>query len=393
MKKIALALENFNRFSGGAETYAVQLAETLEREGWQVHLIGYYWDGAPRGVIFHKIPRLSKLVPPSLRILHFAIKHRALVRKLDLDIVLGFGNTIEMNVYQSHGGVHSVSNLRKIRAETSPLVRFIKTILTFISPKSLARRWIESAPFREKPMPDIIAISDMVRNDICKQYNLKKSEIQLVYNGVNLKRFSRLVESGAGDNFRSALGFSREVLFLFMAYDFRKKGVRYLIEGAARLLDQVGPGKFGVIIVGSSPSPALRRLIRTLRLESTIVFEGSTKEPEKYYNACDVFVLPTFYDACSLVVFEAMACGLPAITTIDNGASGIITDGVDGVILDDPRCLETMATAMERFLDHNFLGNASIAARSTASQYSIEANHAQVLAIFDAIVERDSRSE
>ena len=78
-----------------------------------------------------------------------------------------------------------------------------------------------------------------------------------------------------------------------MAYDFRKKGVRYLIEAAAKLKDGVGEGKFGVVVVGSSPSPALRRLIRNLRLETTLVFRGPTK-PKRYSGACDVFVLPTF---------------------------------------------------------------------------------------------------
>jgi UDP-glucose:(heptosyl)LPS alpha-1,3-glucosyltransferase len=392
MKKIALSLEKFSRFSGGAESYAVELAETLQNNGWEVHLIGQSWDGNPPGAVFHQIPRAPKLVPPSLRILHFALSHRALVRKLDMDVVVGFGNTIEMNVYQSHGGVHFTSSLRKIRAERNPLVRLVKTILTFVSPKSLARAWIESAPFRKNPMPAIIAISDMVRNDMCKRYHLETSQIHLIYNGVNLHRFAGRLGRKQIQDFRSALGFSHEVLFLFMAYDFRKKGVRYLIQAAAKLKDSVGEGKFGVVVVGSTPSPALRRLIRNLRLETTLVFRGPTKDPEHYYEACDVFVLPTFYDACSLVVLEAMACGLPAITTVDNGASGVVTDRVDGSVLDDPRDVETMAVSMKRFLDPGFLREASLAAQNTASQYSIEANHARMLAIFEAIAKRDDAS-
>lgn len=385
MKQIALALENFSRFSGGAESYAVELADTLKRNGWHVHLIGHSWDGSPEGVIFHKIPKLSKLFPPFLRILYFALKHRTIVKKLDLNVIVGFGNTIEMNVYQSHGGVHFVSSLRKIRAETSRFVRFVKTVLTFITPKSLARSWIESAPFRKSPMPTVIAISDMVRNDICQRYHLKKDQIHLIYNGVNLRRFAGILEAERRASIRGALGFSQETLFLFMAYDFRKKGVRYLIEAAAKLKEAVGPEKFGVVIVGSRPSPALQRLVQKLNLESTVIFNGPTKEPEKFYKACDVFILPTFYDACSLVVFEAMACGLPVITTVDNGASGILTNGLDGTVLTDPRCIKEMAEAMGRFLDNDFLGEASKAAISTVSRYSVEANHSKMLAIFDSV--------
>ena len=45
---------------------------------------------------------------------------------------------------------------------------------------------------------------------------------------------------------------------------------------------------------------------------------------------------PTYYDPCSLVVLEALACGLPVITTAQNGASELLTDGVDGYVLTAP---------------------------------------------------------
>jgi len=85
------------------------------------------------------------------------------------------------------------------------------------------------------------------------------------------------------------------------------------------------------------------------------------------------------------VVFEAMAAGLPAITTIHNGAAGIVSSGVDGMVLDDPRDIAVMASAMERFLDRNFLESASAAARRTSSAYTLEANHRKMIDIFDEV--------
>jgi UDP-glucose:(heptosyl)LPS alpha-1,3-glucosyltransferase len=387
MKRIALAIEKFSRFSGGAESYAVELAETLEREGWEVHLIGNYWDGSPTKAIFHKIRRLPKLIPPSLRILYFASAHRSIVKTLELDVVLGFGNTVEMNVYQSHGGVHFYSSLRKLEAATNPFIHMMKRLLVFVSPKSLARAWIEGAPFRRKPRPVIIAISDMVRNDICQRYGLGKSDVELVYNGVNLERFSQPRDISSRKNMRGGIGFSDEVLFLFMAYDFRKKGVSYLLQASGKLLAKVGKGKFGVVIVGSVPSPSLLRSVTALGLQSTVVFQGQTKEPETYYNSCDVFVLPTFYDACSLVVFEAMAGGLPAITTVYNGASGIIDNGCDGIVLNDPRNVQEMTAAMEKFLNFDFLKDSSQMAREKASKYTLQSNHARMLNILNHVAD------
>jgi len=248
-------------------------------------------------------------------------------------------------------------------------------------PKYHARAWIESAPFRMEQRPTVVAISEMVRQDMADHFNVTRDDIRLVYNGIDQRRFgsaNRIVRQ----DMRKKLGFGDEVLFLFMAYDFRKKGVKYLIEAAAHLRQRVGPGKFGVIVVGRSPYPSLRKLVNQLQVNDIVLFPGATQKPERYYQSCNVFVLPTFYDACSLVVFEAMAAGLPAITTLFNGAAGIVTHGSDGMILNDPRNIAEMSLAMEQFLDADFLRSASAAAAKTAGRYSLEANHRSMIEIF-----------
>jgi UDP-glucose:(heptosyl)LPS alpha-1,3-glucosyltransferase len=390
LMKIAMAMENFSRYGGGAESYAVGLAQTLVSEGWEVHLYGHSWDGQPAEAVFHSIPKLPRWVPPSIRILAFAVRHRRMISGEEFDVVLGFGNTLVMNVYQSHGGVHFLSNIRKLQAVRNPLARWLKFAALLATPKYHSRSWIESAPFRNSQRPVIIAISDMVRNDMADYFRIDKDDIRLVYNGIDPDQF-KSVKADLRQELRNNLGFGNEVLFLFMSYDFRKKGLRYLVEAAGRLSDRVGAGRFGVVAVGAQPSPLLQRMVSKLQLSDIVVFTGATKEPEAFYRACDVFVLPTFYDACSLVVFEAMAAGLPAITTEFNGAAGIIHRGIDGIVLHDPINIDEMADAMERFLEPEVLKSASEEARQTASAYTAEANHRQMLAILNEVAERQSR--
>lgn len=378
--KIAMAIENFSLHGGGAEAYAVQLAHSLVSAGWEVHIYGHSWDGEPNQAIFHMIPSLPRWVPPSIRVLHFALSHRRMIKEDDFDVILGFGNTLVMNVYQSHGGVHFRSNIRKLRATRNRFLRSIKALALFMTPKYHARAWIESSPFRAGNRSVIIAISEMVRKDMSEYFGLREDEIWLVYNGIDVDRFGSK-EKDRRERVRRRLGFDSEVVFLFMAYDFRKKGVRYLLEAAAALRDRVGAARFRVVVAGGSPSPPLRRLVARLDLHGIVTFPGPTKEPETLYNACDLFILPTFYDACSLVVFEAMAAGLPAITTVFNGAAGVITDGVDGVVLLDPKDVEAMSEAMERFLDPGVLESASHAARQTARKYTLENNHRKMIEI------------
>jgi UDP-glucose:(heptosyl)LPS alpha-1,3-glucosyltransferase len=232
-----------------------------------------------------------------------------------------------------------------------------------------------------KQRPVIIAISEMVRQDMADYFAINSDEIKLIYNGIEYAKFSTL-ESAGRNSLRERWGFDKEILFLFMAYDFRKKGVSYLVEAAGKLRQDLAAGAFGVVIVGGPPSLQIRRMVKQLKLSDTVVFPGPTTEPETFYHACDVFILPTFYDACSLVVLEAMAAGLPAVTTVFNGAAGIITEGRDGLILKDPRNTDEMSAAMKRFLDRNILRDSSAAARLTASNYTIERNHHQMIDVF-----------
>ncbi len=374
-------------FAGGAESYAVHLARRLVSEGWEVHLVGHSWDNDPPQAFFHPIRELPRWVPASVRILHFAFAHRRIVRGLDLDVVLGFGNTLQMDVYQSHGGVHRFSTIRKLEAVRNPALRLFKRLSLYVSPKYFARAWIEAAPFRLPRRPIVVAIAEMIRADMAEYFPVPANEIRLVYNGIDLRRFSAN-DSECAPDLRLQLGLDQRVIFLFMAYDFRKKGVRYLVEAAGRLRSRVDPGAFGVAVVGGSPPKELESLVAGLNLEKTVVFHGPTREPEKLYAACDVFVLPTFYDACSLVVFEAMAAGLPAITSRFNGAAGVITHARDGMVLQNPRDPEELANCMEAFLNEAFLGQASARARMTAQHYTIERNHAQMLAILEEAAER-----
>jgi glycosyltransferase involved in cell wall biosynthesis len=78
-----------------------------------------------------------------------------------------------------------------------------------------------------------------------------------------------------------------------------------------------------------------------------------------------------------------MAHGLPAITTVHNGAAGIITEPADGIVLKDPSDTAEMARAMEHFLDPDVRDSASLSARLTASRFSLEANHQQMIAIIE----------
>jgi UDP-glucose:(heptosyl)LPS alpha-1,3-glucosyltransferase len=381
MKTIALAIENSSRFAGGAESYTVSLAHSLIREGWEVHLFGESWDGEPEGAIFHPI-KISHWQPRWMQMLRFALEHRRLTLSRGFDVVLGFGNTIHMNVYQSHGGVHLYSTMRKLHAEKSFVRRLANRFLIWFSLKQWIRHWIESAPFRMKPLPRIIAISQMIKEDMERFYGVNGRQIEVIYNGVDPARF----HPGLRKLPRSPLGpGSKEAVFLFASYELKKKGIVPLMEATA-ILKERGEEAFRVMVAGADPDHRLARRLGRLGLTKTLLFLGRVRNMEECYAQSDVLVLPTFYDACSLVVFEAMACGIPCITTRTNGAAGIISDGVDGYILNHPPQPQDLANKMALLLDPERRSSMGHAAATTALQYTTQRNHEEILRILNAAV-------
>ena len=384
LKKIALAIENFDRFGGGAESYAVELSETLIQEGWEVHFFGERWGGEPKAAVFHPI-RIPRYLPSWLKILLFALKHRRLIRREHFDVVLGFGNTICMNVYQSHGGVHWFSTFRKVYCEHNPVLRFLKRLIILLSLKHHVRNWIESAPFRTTPVPRIIAISDMIRRDYVKYYQMHEENIDLVYNGIDPERFNleslHKYRQKVRDKFEIS---SNEVVFVFVSYDLKKKGIEPLVK-AAGILKQSSMLPFRVLVVGGYPYPSLKRMVQRLGLAETIIFAGPSKAVQEIYAASDVFVLPTYYDACSLVVLEAMLCGLPAITTEYNGIAGILSNEKNSYVISHPPDCAELAARMRDLLSKEKRSAMSLEALVLGRLYTKSRNHNAMLKIINEV--------
>ncbi|MBU4462591.1 MAG: glycosyltransferase family 4 protein, partial [Proteobacteria bacterium] len=306
MKKIAFAMEKFSRYAGGAESYAVSLATFLIENGWEVHLFGETWDGEPEAAVFHKIT-IPKYLPAWLKMVLFALNHKRAVKNQNFDVVLGFGNTLYMNVYQSHGGVHWLSTKRKVYSEKSKIKQAIKRLIIILSLKQWMRAWIESAPFRLDPRPKIVAISQMIKKDMESFFRVKGAEIKVVYNGVDTSRYNQNLRHELRGPLRKQSGIREdEVVFLFISYDLKKKGIEPLVEAASQLKIS-GNNNFKVMVIGGLPYRALSKQISALNIEDKIFFTGQVRSTEEYYANSDVFVLPTYYDACSLVVIEAMA--------------------------------------------------------------------------------------
>jgi UDP-glucose:(heptosyl)LPS alpha-1,3-glucosyltransferase len=106
-----------------------------------------------------------------------------------------------------------------------------------------------------------------------------------------------------------------------------------------------------LLVCGGGRITAIRRLVGRFGLEANIHLLGRVDDIRVCYHAADFFVLPTYYDPCSLVVFEALACGLPVITTANNGAGELIEPGREGYVIPSPNDVEALLAALARMAD------------------------------------------
>ena len=380
MKKIrfATAILDFSKRKGGAERYLVDLCTRMADNGFEVHVYAERWDEAIQSIHYHRVKTIP--FPKSFQLLSFAMRATEEMKHGNYDITLGVGNTFRADVLQPHGGVHWAWFWRSLKAYDHPVLWTIKFLGRVLSPKQWVSGWIEDASYKRGNFSKIIAISDMVKQDIIHWYRISEDQIDVIYNGVDIERFHPRNRQYR-EEIRKRYGMGDEFVILFVSNNFRMKGLDYLIKALAKIKKEDHP-PFKLLILGRDQNEPYLRLAKKIGISEEVIFAGSTDEPEKYYGAADLLVHPTFYDACSLTVLEALASGLPVITTSSNGASGRINLRELGFVISDPREDKILAQQILFFSDPEVREKALIAARSLAEHYSLEKNWSRMRDIF-----------
>ncbi|MCK5508671.1 MAG: glycosyltransferase family 4 protein, partial [Desulfobacterales bacterium] len=116
-----------------------------------------------------------------------------------------------------------------------------------------------------------------------------------------------------------------------------------------------------------------------------VLFLGPKRNIEKYYAASDIFVLPTLYDAFANVCLEAMACGLPVITTDFNGVADLILDSENGYIIKTQKADE-LAARIKALEDESDRVRMGAAAAAEAASFTMEKHMSEVLKLYDRVI-------
>lgn len=355
--KVCLAIEKFDPALGGAERYCWDLAHFLAVRGHTLAIICMRAREPEHiSIQIHRVKTLR--FPQGLRHASFALQHHRLARSMPDYLHYGVGNTFFMDVYQPHGGLHKAWFARE-SLRYNRYVRPLKRLAQRCTLKDMVQRGMEWWIFTHT-RPQVIAISDMVARDIKTGFGYPCERIAVIPNGIDTARYTP-ARRGRRNEIRARYGLAEDdFVFCFVANNFALKGFYVLVDACISM----GRTPFKVLVIGAPDywAKAEARLV-----SDTIVFGGRAGDLEDIYPACDCLVHPSYYDACSLVVLEALASGIPVITTATNGAN-MFVDGNGRVIPShDPIAL---ANAMREAYSHKLRFTTAVQFRDSQAVFA-----------------------
>jgi UDP-glucose:(heptosyl)LPS alpha-1,3-glucosyltransferase len=358
--------------TGGAEAYLKRLARGVVEGGHDVQLIATNDWPEPEWP-FGSITRLGARSP-----IGFASELERMRAGFRCDVLFSLERVWSCDVYRAGDGVHRAWLDRRGKFEL-PLKQFVRSL----SPKHRDLLRLEQSLLSGGNARRVIAASGMVKDEIVNLYRYPAERIDIVRNGVPLEKFR--FDPELREKSRHDLTLKPDqIVLLFAGSGWERKGLLFGIQA----MELCGNRKIRLLVAGRGNA----KLYKTKRLrfwrEEPVQFLGEVADMVPIYAAADFFVLPTIYDPFSNACLEALACGLPVITTRSNGFSEIIEDGIHGSIVDHAGDLLALRDAIRLWSDPSRRAAARSANIQCAAQFDISKNIEQTLAILWSVAKR-----
>ena len=344
--KLGLVRRGYSE-TGGAEAYLRRFAAAAVAAGHECVLFSAEW---PRAQWPGELVEVRARAP-----WRFADAFAALRPREHCDFVFSFERVWSCDVYRAGDGVHAAWLER--RAALEPRWKRWMRIFNRKHPEQLA---LERELFRPQSTGAIIANSQMVKTEIVRHFAYPAERIHVVPNGVP----AFTIPPDARAEVRRELGLDPfDYVALFVGSGWERKGLRFAIE-AMNAANLSGPK---LLVAGRGDAQSMPRSSRVRLL-------GPRRDVPRLLAAADVFILPTIYDPFSNACLEALAAGLPVITTRGNGFAEIIEHGVEGEVIERPDDLAALARAIEGGSPPDRRAAVRERLRARGAEFSIEHN-------------------
>ena len=358
--KIGLARRGYSS-CGGAESYLKRLARGICGAGHTPHL--FTTNEWPESEwTFGPITRLPGKTPTE-----FADGLEQARPNIACDVVMSLERVWQSDVYRAGDGVHRAWLQR--RAHYHHMLRKIKSVF---NRKHRAILRLEESLLCHGGTRRVVTNSKLVRDEIVWLYGYPESEIDVVYNGVPVAEFAAAAQDKNAA--REKLGLREgEIAVLFAGSGWVRKGLRYAVAA----VDACAVPKMRLFVAGEGS----RARYRSRKIE----FLGAVPDLPALFAAADIFLLPTIYDPFSNACLEALAAGVPVITTETNGFSEIIQDGKHGSVIPDAADVVSFRDALKFWSDAGRRDEVRPQLQELAGKFDISKNVTRTLEILGKV--------
>ncbi len=360
----------------GSSKYILEVSKYLSKRGHEVHIIANTFDEI-KGVIYHKMPSLGReyslLENGSIFLLETLY---AKVKKFDITF--------------SQPGRFWLPDICHVRFVTQSALEMMKK--EGLNPGSVSKIFSKIEKLSLKKCKHVIAMTEFVKNELVEKYRIDGEKISVVYDGVDAKKFTPHLRKKYSKLIREKHGIEKDdKILLFVGNPFSRKGLHYLIS-SLRYVSQK-ENNFKLLILGKSlegdPIEKYLKLAEKHKVKDKIIYGGFSREVHKYFSASDVFVFPTLYEPFGLVILEAMASGLPVITSSTRycGAAELIEDHKEGILLENPRNpIEISEKILYLLENRNMLKKIGRNAHKKAKKYTWKRTAEGFLRVFEGVL-------
>ncbi len=320
---LILVRQTFTPF-GGAERFVGRALDSLRGQGVGVAVLARRWRGE---AAYPVIPCNPFSIGRLWRDAGFARAACQRLRDYPNSLVQSHERIPCCDLYRAGDGVHRewLRQRARLRGRADHLARF--------SPYHRYQLAAERRLFASPRLQRVICNSHMVADELRHWYQLSDERIAVIHSGVDTERFHPARRAGLREAMRERLGIRpHETLLLFVGSGYERKGLEALLRALRGL-----PRTTRLAVVGrDSHERRWRRWARRLgvTMRRRVLFAGPQEDVLPWYAAADVLTLPTLYDPFPNVILEAMACGLPVVTSTKSGARDILRDGDNGYVRD-----------------------------------------------------------
>ena len=331
---------------GGAEKYARYIVKGLIEKGHRIFVLAKNFTGEENENLKHIPVKVNKLTSSSgTTAFHKGVQNvlKDAVDIYKIDLTYAISRTYPVDIFRVTEQVH----VEWMKLNYSSIQKY--------NPRHKGILDLEKNIFNVKNTKAVVTNSELAKHLVIKNYNYPETQINVIRNGLDKSSYNLNYDKNIKPKLRKQLlnkDDQNKYILFFVATNFHIKGLDFAIKAIAGLSANI-KNELLFIIAGGDKPEKYQNLAERLSIGDKLKFIGSCGNVKDYYQMSDLMLYPSLGEPFGNVCLEAAACGLPVITTKQNGSCEVVKDGDSGFLIENAQCVEELTDSIEKIYNLN----------------------------------------